>query len=869
MISSAPPVTDLSFGPFVLDFQAGRLSRDGTPVALRPKAYALLVALACRPDVLVTKDELLDAVWGRRHITEGVIKSAIAELRTAMGDDPQLQQWIQTVPRRGYRFVGKPPNVRPEPVGTPPATPPAPHVDALPRGDIPYPASALLAREEELARLGMAVARHRLVTVTGPAGVGKTRLAMAFAHDQRQRWRDGVWLIELATLSSESTGIGELCALIALRLRLDPGSGTGTGALARGMQALNALLVLDNAEHLPHLVATAVSAMLGASPALKIVVTSQESLRIDGEQVQRLRPLSLPAIEDDGDADHLMSCGAVRLFVERASARLEGFVLAPQQQQAVASICRALDGLPLALELAAARVPMLGVHGVADMLARDGSGGGARFHLLSSGARSAALRQQTLHDALLWSHDLLNDVQKRVFRRLGVFAGGFTAEMAQRVCSDDTSDAWVALDALSALTDKCLVEALPLAVPVRLRLLESPRAFALRQLDARGDRAVTQGRHLDAMLERIKAADARWLTEPGLNWVDTYIADLDNLRAALRWAEASQRVPSLVDLAAHAAMLWCRAGLSDEGQHWCERARFHLDGQAHAGLDLAVATLAVYGNGPCASDTWTLADQAARAFERSDPVRAYFALYAGYQLRIRAQMPFDREAVLHQMQALEQAEWGMLLKRLRRAALGYHLRLAGDTDGYLRYCRNELELSGRLQAYAEKWTAAHGLMLAESDRGNLDAAIAAGESALREIRTAGRLRQYPGFLALWTTMAVERGTGDHLQDAVAEAITLLRATRNAWMMHLALAWMAHRGGRSADAARILGWHEAERSAGRAMGSGGYISRSTRALEAALSASLGRDGLDGWRDQGRGLDEDAVCRLALTSEASAM
>ena len=152
----------------------------------------------------------------------------------------------------------------------------------------------------------------------------------------------------------------------------------------------------------------------------------------------------------------------------------------------------------------------------------------------------------------------------------------------------------------------------------------------------------------------------------------------------------------------------------------------------------------------------------------------------------------------------------------------------------MRYCRNELELCDRLQAYAEKWTAAQGLMLAESDRGRLEEAIDVGGVALREIRSAGRMRQYPNFLALWTTMTVERGVGDDLPGAVAEAMTILRATRNTWMMHVALAWMAHRSGRSADAARILGWHEAERSAGRALGSGGYISRSIRALEAALS-----------------------------------
>ncbi|HSW03070.1 ATP-binding protein [Aquabacterium sp.] len=885
MAPPAPPL--LHFGPFTLDLAAARLTRDGRDLALRPKAFELLQVLARRPNQLVSKDELLDAVWGRRFISEGVIKSVVGELRAALDDDPKQPRWIETVPRRGYRFAGLVETggvADPAPPLPPTLPPPAP---PLP-GNLPAALPPTIGRDDELGSLAAVLATQRLLTIAGPSGIGKTRLALALAAAQRAAWPDGVWFAELAPLAAETSNAATVCATLTQVLQLGAGAANGSAALARALQPLALLLVLDNAEHLLEALAPLVATLLAQAPHLRIVVTSQEPLRIAGEQVVRLGPLALPAAADDDDAAKLMASGAVRLFVERVAGRLPGFGLAAQQQQAVADICRALDGLPLALELAAARVPVLGVHGIAELLL-GAVDGGARLQWLTQGARSAAPRHRTLRDALQWSHGLLDERLQRVFRRLGVFHGGFTLELAQAVCADDTLDAWGVLDAVQALVDKSLLSATTGDGPTpRFTLLESLRAFALERLAQAGETAALRTRHVQAMRAYWQRADAQALYEPALPWLARHLPEIDNLRAAQRWAgsdaatarvddalaradEASARADDALALVVHSGMLWPRAGLMAEGRAGCEAVRAQAavtaDAALRSGFALALATLAAYANSYPPAEGAAMAQRAADEFEQAgDPAHAYFALHVFNQLSVNAQLKTDRSQVLSRMMALEQPGWPELLTRFRRAVQGYDQRMAGNRDAFVAYCRGELAICRRLGAVAEGWIAAQGLMLAEHESGRVDDALVLGRQLLADIRAAGRLRQHAALFALWLTMLAESGDSAGTRSALAEALPTLRSVGTRWMAHVSLAWLAAREGRAEAAGRLLGWHDAARRADGRAGWGLFIARSLRALADHLEQQLGAPALAQLRAEAGSLGDDGAEQLALETVA---
>ena len=885
MTTDVPPPPPLCFGPFRLDLAAARLSRDGQALALRPKAFELLATLAGRPDELHTKDSLLDTVWGRRFISEGVIKSVVSELRAVLDhapEDPSQPSWIETVPRRGYRFAGavRTADLADSANGVDLATRlPAPLAQDAVSGRGSEPLTTTIGREVELAALTHLMLAHRLLTVAGPSGVGKTRLAQALAAGQRSAWSGGVWFVELAPLAAESTDVATLYAMLAQTLQLGAAAALDAAALGRALQPLALLLVLDNAEHLLDLLTPLVTALLAQAPALRIVVTSQEPLAVAGEQVFRLAPLALPAVADDGDAQRLMASGAVRLFVERVAARLPGFVLAPQQQQGIADICRALDGLPLALELAAARVPVLGVHGIANMLLGDDSD--ARLDLLRQGPRTAAPRQRTLRDALQWSHDLLDDTQRRVFRRLGVFHGGFSLVAAQTVCADRALNAWGVLDAVQALVDKSLVVAQPDdAGGMRFTLLESLRAFALERLHGAAETAVTRRRHLSATREAWAAADAQALSRPALPWLACHLPDIDNLRAALRFAISGAADPSLADdavaLVGGSGMFWHRAGLVSEGAAACEAVRPYTTGPARPASDqscrgwaLTVAILTVYGDAYPHLATVASTERLAVELEQAaEPARAYFALYLASRLHVRSQAGNAACALVARMQMLEQPGWSELLTRYGKAAVAYEQRLAGQSEGYRSFCRDDLALCRRLGATLESWTAAQGLMLAEQDMGNAETALTVGSEAVAEVRRAGRSREQAALLILWTTMLAESGDTAGARSALDEVLPALHSRGTPWMAYAALAWLAAHEGRPEVAARLFGWHDAALARQVSTRPGPYVTRSLITLGQRLRRELGLDAFAHWHAQGASLGDQVGESLALAEPSRA-
>lgn len=525
-----------------------QLLLDGKAAALGARAFDVLLALLDRRERLVTKNELLDLVWPDTVVEENSLQSQVSQLRKLLG--PQA---ISTIPGRGYRFTA----VIDE--GTPTRAAPAQRAaDERPiegsgsrraaalRTNLPAVLPPLIGRDDDLLALGALIDRHRgthrLVTIAGAGGIGKTRLAQALLQARTGDFAHGVCFIELAPVTDPR----QIAATIANALDLPTGTGDATDALIRTIAPLEILILLDNAEHLVDEVARLALHLLASAPGLQLVVTSQTPLKVADERVYRLGALALP----DGavSADEALTYGAVALFVDRAQAADRRFVLDESNVDTVVDLCRRLDGLPLALEFAAARVPLLGVNRLATSL-------GERLRLLTAGTRGAPARQQTLRAALEWSHGLASPVEQLVFRRLGVLAGSSSLELVQQVVADDAIDAWTAVEALGDLVDRSLVS-VSADEPPRYRLLESPRAFARERLAAAGEFDEVAARHAAATRAFFeKTFDS--LIRPSSRGEATFAAmdaDLDNAHAALNWAQSH-------DAETAASLTMCIGGL--------------------------------------------------------------------------------------------------------------------------------------------------------------------------------------------------------------------------------------------------------------------------------------------------------------------
>ena len=509
---------------------------DGREAQVGARAFDLLLALVERRDRVVPKGELLDLVWPRVVVEENNLQVHVSSLRKLLG--PRA---ISTVPGRGYRFVA-PLHDEPAPVATPvrEAAVAAPES----RTNLSVPTSPLLGRDADMTLLGSLLERHRIVTVVGAGGIGKSRLAQAASLAQAARWRDGAWWVELAGLADPAL----LAHAVAQPLGLSVSErDAGVQTLIEALAGRELLVVLDNCEHLLEPVALLVDRLLKAAPGVRVLATSQEPLRVEGEQQHRLEPLAVP---EDASVPQARDYGAVALFEARVRAGAPRFELAEADLPLAIDLCRRLDGLPLAIELAAARVPLLGLRAVHGRLRE-------RFQLLTAGSRTALRRHQTLRAALEWSHMLLDDAQRALFRRLGTFSGGFTMSLAQALSADPGHDEWAVLEQLAALVDKSLVMA-DGCEPVRYRLLESARAFALEQLAAAAETPAALRRHAETMLAFLRHADDGNMdsTLRSDEYAVLVLPEVDNLRAAWSWAAGEDGDRAIaIALAAHAGPL--------------------------------------------------------------------------------------------------------------------------------------------------------------------------------------------------------------------------------------------------------------------------------------------------------------------------
>ena len=548
------PVT-IEFGRFKVVRHRRELLADGRPVELGDRAFDTLSALIDARGTVLSKDELLSRVWPDRVVEENNLPAQISVLRKAFGADRHL---IRTVAGHGYQFTGE---IRA--TAAPAAGAPRSRMTNLPE-----PASELIGREAELAAVTALATDHRLVSLVGAGGIGKTRLGLEVARQLLPRFPDGVFLAELGPVSSPEL----VLATVASALGLTHVAGTvSQEGVARALGTRKLLLVIDNCEHVIEAAAAIAETLLRASPGASLLATSREPLRVSGEYVYRVPPLDVPA-EDTQDMEDVFRHSAVRLFVSRARAAEPRFLAERRVAAATAAICRRLDGIPLAIELAATRIAGFGVDGVAARL-------DDRFRLLTGGSRTLA-RHRTMHETLDWSYELLSESERVVLRRLGVFVGAFTLDAAGAVAASADITAADAVDAVASLIGKSLVSTDVGGAIVHYRLLETTRAYAREKLIESTESDQVARRHAEYFRDLFEHAEAELETRPTAEWLATYRLHIDDLRAALDWAfSPSGDIGIGVALTAAAVPLWTNLSLLTECRGRVERALASLGRQ--------------------------------------------------------------------------------------------------------------------------------------------------------------------------------------------------------------------------------------------------------------------------------------------------
>jgi predicted ATPase/DNA-binding winged helix-turn-helix (wHTH) protein len=548
MSEPSTPRRTIRFGAFEFAPDLRRLERGGVVVDLSSRAMDILAVLTERPGEVISSRELHGRVWRDAVVVESALRVHMVALRRALGEGGR--GFIKTVTGQGYCFVGK---LEASAGGV-----------GVAQRSLPARPSRIVGRDGVVDELKDQLERRRFVTVVGPGGVGKTSVALLAAHGWADAHGGAAVFIDLGEFSPESAdAVAEaLCA--KLGLTTPPGVSpieSATGHLG----TRQALIVLDTCEGAIEAVARLAESLVASGPGVRVLATSRESLRAEGEQVNRLRPLAVPAAEPNLTAAEALKYPAVQLFVQCVSANNLGFELSDQQAGVVGAICRELDGIALAIELAAGRVDAFGIHQVAVQLATE-------FALAWPGRRTAAPRQQTLRATLNWSHELLGPIERIVFRRLSVIVGAFSLGAAMAVCVDPLTPQAEVIEALSSLVAKSLVGAVTDDLSSRYRLLDMTRAFARSKLGAIGEEAETRRRQARYYLQTLSRPAAA--SEDSAETSE----QIANVRAVLAWAFATEGMDALaIELSAAATDLWLREGLLSDSRRWAREALARLD----------------------------------------------------------------------------------------------------------------------------------------------------------------------------------------------------------------------------------------------------------------------------------------------------
>jgi predicted ATPase/DNA-binding SARP family transcriptional activator len=761
------PLADFTYAGF-FDAERARLD-ELTLVAIESQAGADLALgrhgeLAGELEAWCREHPLRERLWellivalyqgGRQAEALRAYTEVRDRLATELGIDPgSALREVQA------RVLAQDPSLAPAGVAASPV-PARAAAPSKPAGNLRERLSSFVGRDAELEQLREALRSSRLVTLTGPGGAGKTRLAVEAAAALRAEHRDGAWLVELAGVAVA----GEVApaAAIALEASAFAGpqpAGSTTQFIVRHLAGRSLVVVLDNCEHVIDEAAALADTLLGAVPGLRLIATSREPLGISGEILVPVSGLAPPA--------------AVELFVDRARAVRPGFSAAGQAGVVVEDICRRLDGLPLAVELAAARLRALPLATVAERL-------GDRFRLLTGGARTVLPRQQTLRAVVDWSYDLLFDDERRLFARLATFTGGCGLTAAEAVCADGYLPAGEILDVLSRLVDKSLVTASSTGSEARFSQLQTLWQYGLERLGESGEADVTRARHGAHFLQMADDAHEGLRGATGTMWRDRLTAELGNLRAALDWYIATDDADAALSLASGMAWLWYINGDFAEGARWLGDAlgrqvpcRRELEATAHVwhGFLVCMSSSPAAGIVECEAAVTALRGG-------GDRVRAAEALVVCAAVLVRAH-EFGRSLdALDEVRHLLEPSGHRWLLAGRDMVLAWSLLSLGRLDAAASAARSSVE---GFDALGEVWLVFSPLStlagIAEA-RGDRDGASAAYESLVERCRSAGQRIYVPE--SLGRLAALRAGQGD---DAAADRLyaDAIACSFNPWL----------------------------------------------------------------------------------------
>lgn len=654
----------LSFGPFTVTPHERLVTRDGVALPLGAKALDTLIALMSRPNEVVDKRDLMALVWPGLTVEEANLRFHVAALRKVLGDGKDGARYITTLSGRGYCFVAPISQV-----DIPAERPAVPRAE-LPPVKLPNRLQRMVGRDDAVAAVSDRLIGSRFVTIVGPGGVGKTAIAVAIAHDLLDTFSDAAHFVDLAALSDPDLVITSILLMLGLPAQTDD----PLPALLAHLQDKRMLLILDNCEHVIAAAAPLAAEIFHAAPRVHILATSREALRVEGEQVYRLAPLAVPPDDPGLTAAAAQTYPALQLFLERARAGGAQIALDDANAAIVAGICRKLDGMALAIELAAGRVEAYGLKQTAVLLDE-------RLNLLWQGQRTAPPRQKTLQATLDWSYGLLSDTERLVLRRLAVFAGHFTIDAVLEIVPDERVDHSRLFDAIDGLVAKSMVAPRPIGAMMRYRLLDTTRTYLL---EIEPDDAALAARHAAYYRRWLEQAGTTWATVPSADERAIHFSALHNVRAALGWSfGADGNVGIGIALAAAAAPIFLAMSLLIECRRWSERALLAINPSSHGSaeemhIQAALGLTLMFTRGGSEAARAALSRSLAIAEARGD---------APNQLQLLGRMHIFHERMGQFDAALGYAQQSLAVAEtlgdaasvaLARSLLGVSLHLAGE-----------------------------------------------------------------------------------------------------------------------------------------------------------------------------------------------
>jgi len=544
----------LKFGPFELSIGERVLRREGEVLPLGGRALDILIYLADRPGEVIAKQELMDRVWSDVTVEEGSLRVHVAAIRKALADGQFGNRYIANIKGRGYSFVG---TVVPLSGGTESRSDRTRH-----QGRLPVRPLTMIGRETVISGVSDKLRNERFVTLLGPGGIGKTTIALAVGRAAAEEFDENVYFVDLESLTDPRHVAGAVATSLGLALK-SKDLGLELVDLVRSRKLL---IILDSCEHVIEAVASLAEQLYRQTEEIHILTTSRESLKVEGEHCYRVPPLDYPPDGSEQTANAVLRYPAAQLFVRRVVARAGSVVLTDEEAPFVAEMCRRLDGLPLAIELAAGQVAALGLKNTVARLV-------SRPELLKLSHRTKVPRHRTLKATLDWSYDLLSDGERIALRRIASFVGHFTLEGARYVAGEQSPVDAEICDAIAGLVEKSLIVTRLDDGQQRYRLLDTTRAYALEKLEEHDEVDVISGRHAKYVAEFLESQSEMMLALPRARRIAAYSDQLSNIRAALEWSFGPHGDDEIATrLAAASAQVFLELSLLIECQAWAERA---------------------------------------------------------------------------------------------------------------------------------------------------------------------------------------------------------------------------------------------------------------------------------------------------------